>query len=168
MVRLPFLARKPEKKRDINDQIKSDNIRLKDILIVEHYRNGKKIDERVVENLIVNVGKAQVSGLIGGVVTGTFGYVALGTGTTAPASTDTALQSEVVRVSSTNSQVTTNVTNDTLQLQATFNFTASYAITEAGIFNASTGGTMLARQTFGAINVASGDSIVITWKVVVS
>jgi len=27
---------------------------------------------------------------------------------------------------------------------------------------------MLARQTFGAINVASGDSIAITWKVVVS
>jgi hypothetical protein len=143
MVRLPFLSRKPEKKRDINDQIKSDNIRLKDILIIEHYRNGKKIDERVVENLVVNVGKAQVSGLIGGVVTGVFSYLALGTGTTAPSSTDTALQSEVVRVASTNSRVTTNVTNDTLQLQATFNFTSSYAITEAGIFNASSGGTML-------------------------
>jgi hypothetical protein len=168
MVRLPFLARKPEKKRDINDAIKSDNIRLKDILIVEHYRNGKKIDERVVENLIVNSGKAQVSGLIGGVVTGVFSYLALGTGTTAPSSTDTALQSEVVRASSTNTRVTTNVTNDTLQLQATFNFTASYAITEAGIFNASTGGVLLARSTFAALNVANGDSIVITWKVVVS
>jgi len=145
-----------------------DGIKLKGILIVEHFRNGKKIDERVVENLIVNAGKAQVAGLIGAVVSGAFGYVAVGTGTTAPASTDTALQSEVARVASTNTRVTTNVTNDTLQLQATFNFTASYAITEAGIFNASSGGVLLARQTFGAINVASGDSIIITWKVVVS
>jgi len=145
-----------------------DNVRLRGILKIEHFRNGKKIDERVYENLIVNVGKAQVAGLIGGVVTGTFGYIAVGTGTTSPSASDTALQSEVARVASTNTQVTTNVTNDTLQMQATFTFTASYAITEAGIFNASTGGVMLARQTFGAINVVSEDIIVITWKVIVS
>ena len=160
---------KNENKNSENSMgLKADNIRLKDILIIEHYRNGKKIDERIVENLIVNSGKAQVSGLIGGVVTGVFNYIAVGTGTTAPAGTDTALGTEVARASSTNSRVTTNVTDDTLQLQATFNFTSSYAITEAGIFNDSTGGTMLARQTFGAINVVSGDSIAITWKVVVS
>jgi hypothetical protein len=162
------MSKGENKSSEKSSGIKADNIRLKDILIIEHYRNGKKIDERVVENLIVNVGKAQVSGLIGGVVTGVFNYIAVGTGTTSPSPTDTALQNEVMRASSTNSQTTTNVTNDTLQLQATFNFTSSYAITEAGIFNASSGGTMLARQTFGAINVASGDSIAITWKVVVS
>jgi len=159
-------TRKVEEKK--NNRGAQDGIKLKGILIVEHFRNGKKIDERVVENLIVSVGKAQVSGLIGGVVSGAFGYIAVGTGTTSPSASDTALQSEVMRVASTNTQVTTNVTNDTLQLQATFNFTSSYAITEAGIFNASSGGVLLARQTFGAINVASGDSIIITWKVVVS
>jgi len=162
------MSKSEAKNSEKSSGIKTDSIRLKGILKIEHYRNGKKIDERIVENLIVNVGKAQVSGLIGGVVTGVFSYIAVGTGTTAPASTDTALGTEVARASSTNTRVTTNVTNDTLQLQATFNFTSSYAITEAGIFNASTGGTMLARQTFGAINVANGDSIVITWKVVVS
>jgi hypothetical protein len=162
------MSKSENKSSEKSSGIKADNIRLKDILIIEHYRNGKKIDERIVENLIVNSGKAQVSGLIGGVVTGVFNYIAVGTGTTSPSPTDTALQNEVMRASSTNSQTTTNVTNDTLQLQATFNFTSSYAITEAGIFNASSGGTMLARQTFGAINVASGDSIAITWKVVVS
>jgi len=162
------MSKSENKSSEKSSGIKADNIRLKDILIIEHYRNGKKIDERIVENLIVNSGKAQVSGLIGGVVTGVFNYIAVGTGTTSPSPTDTSLQNEVMRASSTNSQTTTNVTNDTLQLQATFNFTSSYAITEAGIFNASSGGTMLARQTFGAINVASGDSIAITWKVVVS
>jgi len=145
-----------------------EGIRLKGIIKIEHFVNGKKVGEKVVENLVVNVGKAQVSGLIGGVVSGAFGYIAIGTGTTSPSSSDTALQNEVMRVASTNTQVTTNVTNDTLQMQASFSFTSSYAITEAGIFNASSGGVMLARQTFGAINVASGDSIVVTWKVTVS
>ncbi|MGB9759884.1 MAG: hypothetical protein ACPLZG_08690 [Thermoproteota archaeon] len=159
---------KKARREEESTGVRADNLKLKGILRVEHYRNGKKIDERLVENLIVDVGKSQVAGLIGAVVTDAFGYVAVGTGTTSPASTDTALGSEVMRVASTNTRVTTNTTNDTLQLQAIFNFTESYSITEAGIFNASSGGVMLARQTFGAINVVSGDSIVITWKVIVS
>ena len=42
------------------------------------------------------------------------------------------------------------------------------AVTEAGIFNAGSGGTMLCRTTFPAVNKASGDSIAITWVVTVS
>ena len=42
------------------------------------------------------------------------------------------------------------------------------AITEAGIFNALTAGTMLCRTTFPVVNKAAGDSIVITWVVTIS
>ena len=46
----------------------------------------------------------------------------------------------------------------------TFNFTLSFAVTESGVLNAASLGTLLARQTFSAINVANGDSLQVTWK----
>lgn len=39
------------------------------------------------------------------------------------------------------------------------------AITEAGVFTASSGGTMLARQVFAVINKDSDDSLEITWEI---
>ena len=132
---------------------------------IKHIRNGEVIDHRVLPNLITNAGKAQVAGLINGVVTDYFDYIAIGTGTTAPSASDTALEGEVARGSADRSRVTTSVTNDTAQFVYTFTFDSSYAITESGVFDADSGGNMLCRQTFSEINVASGDSLQITWKV---
>jgi hypothetical protein len=42
------------------------------------------------------------------------------------------------------------------------------AVTEAGIFNASTSGTMLCRTVFDVINKGASDSMTITWTVTVS
>jgi len=95
-------------------------------------------------------------------------YVAIGTddGTTlALDATNTALGAEHSRVAATMSLVTTNVTNDTMKLEATFNFTASATIQESGVFNKSTGGSMLCRQTFPALNVQNGDTLVVTWQI---
>ena len=142
---------------------------LRGIILIEHYgKDGKLKDRRVLKNVITNVGKAQVAGLINGVVTTPFKYIAVGTGTTAASASDTALGSEVARVAATVGRTTTTVTNDTATFDATFSFTASYAITEAGIFDASAGGNMLSRVTFAAINVASGDSLKISWKIQVA
>jgi len=153
-----------EDKKPIIESLKLEG----ELEIIVKDKDGKVKDYRKIKNLVVSAGKAQVAGLINGATTGVFNYIAIGTGTTAPASTDTALGAEVARASATVGRTTTNVTNDTATWSATFNFTASYAITEAGIFNASTGGTMLARQTFSAVNVVSGDSLTINWKVTVS
>jgi len=131
-------------------------------------RNSEVIERRVYKNVITNIGKAQVAGLINGVVTTPFKYVAIGTGTTAESPTDTSLVYEVARVLATTGRETTNVTNDTATWNATFSFTTSYSITEAGIFDSETGGNMLARKTFPALNVEAGDSLVVSWKVVVS
>ena len=45
---------------------------------------------------------------------------------------------------------------------------ATAALTEAGIFNASSGGDMLCRTVFSVVNKASADSMTITWTVTVS
>ena len=74
--------------------------------------------------------------------------MALGTGTGQTAS-DTTLDNEntasngLQRASATASTLTTTVTNDTAQWVKTFTSTATVTITEAGIFNASSGGDML-------------------------
>ena len=132
----------------------------------KHFRGSDLIGEFVNLNTVVNDGKAQTAGLINGVVTNFFEYLAIGTGTTTPAAANTVLAAEVgTRGSATQTRQTTTVTNDTAQLVATFTFNGSTAITESGIFDSSSTGTMLTRATFSAINVASGDSLQLTWKV---
>jgi hypothetical protein len=46
------------------------------------------------------------------------------------------------------SRVTIDVTNDTAQLAGTIAVTGTMAVTESGVFNADTNGTLLARQVF--------------------
>jgi hypothetical protein len=65
----------------------------------------------------------------------------------------------------TASSVTTTLTNDTAQFVGTVSISGTIAVTESGLFNADTNGTLLARQTFSAVNVVSGDSIQFTWKI---
>ena len=118
---------------------------------------------------ITNAGMAEVAGLIGTDTTGSctaFDYIAIGTGTTAPAATDTALGTEQQRAAATGTQVTTTVTNDTLQLvKDAFSFSGDYAITEAGVFNDASAGTMLSRTTFSAVNVTADDTLKVTIKI---
>lgn len=122
-------------------------------------------------NLVTNAGKAGVASRINGSgAEAAFTYIATGTGATAPALGDTALQTELAtsglsRANATASRTTTDVTNDTARLQNTFTVTGTAAVTESGVLNAASVGTLLARQTFSAINVINGDSLQITWDV---
>jgi len=96
-------------------------------------------------------------------------HMAVGSGSTAAAAGDTSL-TELGRVSLTSTTiVTTSVTNDAVQYVATFAAgTGTGAITEAGIFNAGSAGTMLCRTVFAVINKGSLDTLTITWKVTVA
>ena len=114
---------------------------------------------------VTNTGKAEMAELLIGAGTA-FDSVAIGTGATeAFAATDTQLVTETGRESATTSTQTTDVTGDTSQFVATFNFTATGTINEVGIFNNSTGGTMLAAQQISDVNVQNGDSLQITGKI---
>jgi len=134
----------------------------------EHDGKGDLKGEFVIPNTVVSTGKASAAGLLNGVITDFFEYVAIGTGTTSAAVGDTALEAEITtgggeRASATTSRVTTDTTNDTARWTKTFNFTAGFAVTESAILDSSVDGVMLARQTFGEINVVSGDSLALTW-----
>jgi len=68
----------------------------------------------------------------------------------------------------TGSRQQTTVPNDTAQLVTTFTFTGAYGIDECGVFNDPAAGDMLCATAFGDVNVVSGDTIQITWRIVSS
>ena len=116
------------------------------------------------KNIVTNVGLAAIIRLVFEGLTETkFGYLAIGTGTTAEAASDTALENEIARKAASVSQTTTTVTDDTALLEATFSsedgLSGTSNVSEAGIFNASSGGILLARKVFSAvpINWDAGD-----------
>jgi len=85
-----------------------------------------------------------------------FQYIALGTVSTAPSATDSALGGEVMRTIATYTKASEV---GACTLTASFDITASYSLCECGIFNASSGGTLYCRDTFATRNVVSGDVV---------
>jgi hypothetical protein len=127
---------------------------------------GIAIHTQEVDNLVVNTGLAFIAQRLAGTPTA-MSHMGVGMGGTAAAATQTDLILTPVRVALTSStNVTTTVTNDSMQYVATFPAgTATGALVEAGIFNAASAGTMLCRTVFAAINKAALDSLTITWTV---
>jgi hypothetical protein len=137
------------------------------VKIVHTNAAGELIKEINVPNLVVTAGKAHIAAKIAATTNSpaAMTHMAIGTGTTTPGASDTALGTQTGRVSLSGSVVSTN----TITYTATFPAgTGDGAITEAGVFNASSGGTMLCRSTFPVVNKSAGDSIAITWVVTVS
>jgi len=138
------------------------------------HANGKVYKKFSISNLVTNAGKAFVaarialdSGDSGGEAKAN--YIAVGIGTTAADITDTTLESEITtdggeRVVGTVSKETTDVTDDTIVLTKTFTFTGAFSVSESGVLNDASAGTLLNRQVFSAIPVVSGDSLEITHK----
>ncbi len=127
-----------------------------------HDADGAVTQERVLHNIICQAGKNRLLAASGGAALSAFAYVAIGTGTTTPAATDTALQSEAAR---SPQQTPTNPSASVYQVQYAFGGgVGTGAITEAGLFDAATGGNLLARQTFAAVNKGASDTLTIQWS----
>jgi len=124
-------------------------------------------DEIVQEtkNLVVTAGKNFVASRMKDTTKAAMTHMAVGTGTTAAAAGNTTLVSETDR----NALTSTTVTNNEIAYVATWAAgDATAALTEAGIFNASSGGDMLCRTVFSVVNKGASDSMTITWTVTVS
>lgn len=120
-----------------------------------------------VDNLVVTDGKEFVASRMKDTTAGAMSHMAIGTGSTAAAASDSALGSESARVALTS----TTVSSNTITYVATFPAntpSSAAAITEAGLLNASSSGTMLCRTVFDVVNKGTADSMTITWTVTVS
>jgi hypothetical protein len=119
-----------------------------------------------VNNLVVTTGKNYVASRMKDATVTAMSHMAIGTDSTAAAVGNTALGSESAR---TTFSSTPTVTGNEIVYAAIFGAgTGTGAITEAGLFNASSGGTMLCRTVFSVVNKGASDSMTITWTVTVS
>ena len=132
-------------------------------------KNGN-VKQQGSKNLVVNPGLAFIVSRMINTAAAAMSHMAVGTGTTAAAAAQTALVTESARVALTSSTiVTTTVTGDSVQYIAAFGpGVGTAAITEAGLFNAASVGTMLARTVFPVINKGANDTLTLTWKITVA
>jgi hypothetical protein len=145
-----------------------DGLSITGHVLVELFgENGELKETREVDNLVVTAGKNHIADALSSAPgQAAMGWMAVGTGSTAPAAGDTALGTEIDRNALTSRTDATNVVTyvgDWAAGDAT-----NAAIAEAGIFNAASAGTMLARATFTAINKGASDTLKITWTVTIS
>ncbi len=139
----------------------NDGLKLKGHVSIKV--NGEVVQE--IPNLVVTAGKNYVASRIKDATATAMSHMAIGTSSTAAAVGNTALGTEAGRVSLTS----TTVTDNEIAYVATFGAgTGTGAIVEAGLFNASSGGTMLCRTVFSVVNKGASDSMTITWTVTVS
>ena len=98
-----------------------------------------------------------------------------GTGAGTAAVADTTLFTEALvsggaggtdHTAGTSTQQTTTVTNDTYQVVGTRTATGAGTVTNAGLFDAASGGTLFLKGDFTGIGLASGDSIQFTIKAI--
>tara|TARA_R110002074_G_scaffold376050_1_gene552940 strand:- start:403 stop:828 length:426 start_codon:yes stop_codon:yes gene_type:complete len=125
--------------------------------------NGKVVQE--IPNLVVTAGKNFVASRMKDTTLAAMTHMALGTNNTTAAVGQTALSAEVTRGALTS----TTVSNNTIAYVETFAAgTGTGAIVEAGIFNASSSGSMLCRTVFAVVNKSSLDAMTVTWTITVS
>jgi hypothetical protein len=129
--------------------------------------NGNLKEHKEIKNVVVTVGKNYLATWLTAATQADYfmRYIALGTGAAAASASDTALGTELA------TRVAGTLTSSGAVWQNVATFGAGVntgAITEAGIFSASSAGTMFARQTFGTITKAAGDSLQVTWQITIS
>lgn len=134
--------------------------------VVIHDENGNKKENFIIPNLVVTSGLAFIASRMKDTTATAMSHMAVGTSTTAASAGQTALVTQLgSRVALTSTTVATNST----AYVATFGAgVATGALTEAGIFNASTSGTMLCRTVFAVINKGALDTMTITWTITIS
>ena len=146
---------------DLNETL---NVKGALTVTVKDYQGNVK-QEFDVPNLVVTVGKNYIASRMASNSATVMSHMAIGTGTGSPAAGDTTLGTEAGRVAVSSFSASSNTVTATATFPAG---TGTGAITEAGILNGSSTGTLLCRTTFPVVNKASGDSIAITWVITVS
>lgn len=170
VLRLPFGMGRILWTPDQGEGLLPANLMFGTDLRVDWYRGGDLLDVRELgSGLVTTAGVNYLASDMndGGSDISAFDHHGTGIGTTAAATGDTALENTTgapSRVSGTPSNPTANQYRSV----ATVNYTSSLAITEWGLFSASTSGTLWDRRVFSAINVVNGDSIQFTYTLTIN
>lgn len=144
-----------------------DTLKLKgELTIVVKDKDGKVKETRNEKNLVVNAGLAYICSRMVGTSATVMSHMAVGSGTTAATGSQTDLVSILgSREPLDSSTASANTVTYTSSFEAG---DGTGAVTEAGIFNAATAGTMLCRTTFPVVNKGANDTMAITWTITLS
>ena len=144
----------------------SNNLQVTGQVTLRLYKPDGQIIERQVKNLVVQAGLEFITSRMTSATKNVMSHMGIGTSTISPVLSQTALLAQV----GSRSPVSATVLSNNITFTSTFLSgvgTITGAITEAGIFNAATGGDMLCRTTFPAINKTTNDTLSISWVVTV-
>lgn len=137
--------------------------------IVLRDKDGNVKDERDVDNLVVNSGLAYIISRMVGTSMSVMSHMGLGSGTTAAAAAQTDLVSLLGSREVLDSTTIAGANNNQVVYVSSFEAgDATGAVTEAGIFNASTAGDMLCRTVFPVVNKGADDALTVTWTITLS
>lgn len=143
----------------------AEQINVKGAVTIQVFdKSGAVKETREIKNLVVTAGKGFIAARMVGTPTA-MSHMALGATNTAAANADTALGSELGRVALASAAASGAVVTYTASFPAG---TATGAVVEAGILNASSGGTMLCRTVFSVVNKGADDAMSVTWAITVS
>lgn len=142
----------------------NDNLKLRgDVAIVVKGEDGTIKDSREIHNLVVDDGLNFIVSRMKDTTQGAMSHMAVGSGTTAAAAGQTDL---VSILGSREALDSTTVSTNTITYVSSFEAgDGTGAVTEAGIFNAASGGDMLCRTVFSVVNKGASDSMSITWTI---
>jgi len=143
----------------------NDGLKLRgDVALVLRDKNGNVKEERKIKNLIVNSGLNFICDRMeSNSAEAVMSHMALGSGSTAAAASDTTLGTQLGSREALDSDT---VSSNTITYTSSFEAgDATGAVTEAGIFNATSGGTMLCRTVFAVVNKSADDSLSVTWQI---
>lgn len=141
----------------------NESLKVKsNVLIKLKGPDGKVKKEVNKNNLIVNVGRDGIADqLLPSPTIGKPTHIQLGEGTTSPNLNDTELEIPL----GDRKVVGATRSSNTVTFNAVFGPGESTGeITEAGIFNASSGGAMYARIVFGVITKGDDDTLELNWS----
>lgn len=147
-----------------------DGIRLRGALrIALKDPDGKILEERIINNLIVLGGRSWVLGQLETVnqTTNTISYMGIGSGTIAPVTGNTGLGNEVTRraiAAFDTTQLTANPPSWTAQCTFATN-EANTTLGEVAMFNSAAIGTMLNRATFASFVKATSNTLAISFTI---
>jgi len=155
------------------ERFKMDTVNLRGFIELALYdanrceveRIKAPVEWREVNNTIVTSGRRWVLQQIAS--SQSISYMAVGTGTNAPATSDSALQSESTRLA-IGTFTTSNLTSNPPSWLAAISLATNQGNTtlgEVGLFNSSSGGTMLGRATFSTINKTTSNTLGLSYTV---
>lgn len=148
----------------VNEEIKITG----HVEIVVTDKNGSIKDTRSIKNLVVTTGKTFIAASMLKTTTNSpvaMTHMAIGSGSTAAVVGNTAMETQLARVSLATAASSGAVVTYTASFPAG---TGTGAVTEAGTFNDATTGTMLCRTVFAVVNKGVDDALSITWTITVS